>query len=95
VPGVLVLRVAPAVTLPLGNTERFSPPSGRVPGRKNLPILSLMALRSRAKGGSLSTRVDRCLNPRKEHPVELNIVNEVAALQRLCPPFRNVGRLKD
>ena len=48
-----------------------------------------MALRFSAKRGSLSTRVDRRLIPRKEKPVELNIVNEVAALQRL-----SVGQLR-
>jgi hypothetical protein len=42
-----------------------------------------MALRFAAKRGSLSTRVDRLLTPTKENPVERNIVNEVAALQRL------------
>jgi hypothetical protein len=42
-----------------------------------------MALRFSVKRGSLSTRVDRLLNPTKENPVELNIVNEVALLQRL------------
>src|SRR5262245_46892763 len=48
-----------------------------------------MALRFSAKRGSLSTRVDRSLNPRKEHRVELNILNEVAALERLT-----VGQLR-
>jgi hypothetical protein len=48
-----------------------------------------MALRFSAKRGSLSTRVDRRLNPRKENPVQLNIVNEVAALERL-----GVGQLR-
>jgi hypothetical protein len=48
-----------------------------------------MALRSLAKRGSLSTRVDRCLNPRKENPVQVNIVNEVAALQRMT-----IGQLR-
>jgi hypothetical protein len=48
-----------------------------------------MALHFSAKGGSLFTRVDRFPNPRKEHGVELNIVNEVAALQRL-----SVGQLR-
>jgi len=42
-----------------------------------------MALHSSVKRGSLSTRVDRLLTPTKENPVELNIVNEVALLQRL------------
>jgi hypothetical protein len=42
-----------------------------------------MTLRFAAKRGSLSTRVDRCLIPRKEKPVEVNIVSEVATLQRL------------
>jgi hypothetical protein len=42
-----------------------------------------MALSSLAKRGSVSTRVDRLLNPTKENPVEMNIVNEVALLQRL------------
>jgi hypothetical protein len=48
-----------------------------------------MALSFSAKRGSLSTRVDRWLNTRKEHPVQLNIVNEAAALQRLT-----VGQLR-
>ena len=48
-----------------------------------------MALSFPAKRGSLSTRVDRCLNPRKENPVELNIVNEVATLERLT-----IGQLR-
>ena len=48
-----------------------------------------MALRFSAKRGSLSTRVDRLLIPRKEKPVQLNIVNEVAALERL-----SVGQLR-
>ena len=48
-----------------------------------------MALRSLRKRGSLSTRVDRCLIPRKEKPVELNIVNEVATLERLT-----IGQLR-
>jgi hypothetical protein len=48
-----------------------------------------MTLRLSAKRGSLSTRVDRCLNPRKENPVEVNIVTEVAALERL-----SVGQLR-
>jgi hypothetical protein len=48
-----------------------------------------MALRFVAKRGSLSTRVDRFHTPKGEHPVELNIVNEVAALQRLT-----VGQLR-
>jgi hypothetical protein len=42
-----------------------------------------MALRFVGKRGSLSPRVDRLLNPTKENPVEMNIVNEVALLQRL------------
>ena len=42
-----------------------------------------MALRFAAKRGSVSTRVDRLLTPTKENPVEMNIVNEVALLQRL------------
>jgi Protein of unknown function (DUF2924) len=48
-----------------------------------------MTLLCSAKRGSLSTRVDRRLNPTKEHPVELNILNEVAALQRLT-----IGQLR-
>jgi hypothetical protein len=48
-----------------------------------------MALRFSAKRGSLSTRVDRRLIPRKENPVQVNILNEVAALQRL-----SVGQLR-
>jgi hypothetical protein len=48
-----------------------------------------MALRSAVKRGSLSTRVDRWLNPRKENPVEVNIVQEIAVLQRL-----SVGQLR-
>jgi hypothetical protein len=52
-------------------------------------LLSLMTLLCSAKRGSLSTRVDRCLNPTKENPVQLNILNEVAALQRLT-----VGQLR-
>jgi len=48
-----------------------------------------MTLLCSAKRGSLSTRVDRCLNPTKENPVQLNILNEVAALQRLT-----VGQLR-
>jgi hypothetical protein len=48
-----------------------------------------MALSSPAKRGSLSTRVDRFLIERKEHPVELNILNEVAALERM-----SVGQLR-
>jgi hypothetical protein len=50
---------------------------------KKLSFLSLMALNSPAKRGSLSTQVDRPQTPRKEKPVELNIVNEVATLERL------------
>jgi len=42
-----------------------------------------MALRFAAQRGSLSTRVDRLHNPTKENPVQLNILNEVALLQRL------------
>lgn len=42
-----------------------------------------MSSNSLTKRGSVSTRVDRLLTPAKEHPVELNIANEVAALQRL------------
>jgi hypothetical protein len=42
-----------------------------------------MALSSLWKRGSLSTRVNRVPHTEKEQPVELNIVNEVAALQRL------------
>jgi hypothetical protein len=52
--------------------------------QNNLSFLSLMALHFAAKIGSLSTRVDRFLIPNKEHPVEIDIVNEVAAL-RLHP----------
>jgi Protein of unknown function (DUF2924) len=48
-----------------------------------------MALRFSVKRGSLSTRVNRCLYPRKDNPVELNILNEVAALERL-----SVGQLR-
>jgi hypothetical protein len=48
-----------------------------------------MALSFSPKGGSLSTRVDRRLNPRKENPVEVNIVTEVASLERL-----SVGQLR-
>jgi hypothetical protein len=48
-----------------------------------------MALRFSAKRGSLSTRVDRFQTPRKENPVQLNIVNEVATLERL-----SVGQLR-
>ena len=48
-----------------------------------------MALHSSVKRGSLSTRVDRLLNPTKENPVEMNIVNEVALLQRL-----SIGQLR-
>jgi hypothetical protein len=48
-----------------------------------------MALRFSAKRGSLSTRVDRFHTPRKENPVELNIVHEIAALERLT-----VGQLR-
>jgi Protein of unknown function (DUF2924) len=48
-----------------------------------------MALNFSAKSGSLSTRVDRFPNNRKENPVELNIVNEVATLERL-----SVGQLR-
>ena len=48
-----------------------------------------MTLLCSAKRGSLSTRVDRRLNPTKENPVQLNILNEVAALQRLT-----VGQLR-
>jgi Protein of unknown function (DUF2924) len=51
--------------------------------------LSLMALSSLRKRGSVSTRVGRLHTPRKEHPVELNIFNEVAALQRLT-----IGQLR-
>jgi hypothetical protein len=42
-----------------------------------------MALSFVGKRGSLSTRVDRLLNPTQENPVEMNIVNELALLQRL------------
>ena len=42
-----------------------------------------MALRFAAKRGSLSTGVDRLLTPTKENPVELNIVNAAATLERL------------
>jgi hypothetical protein len=42
-----------------------------------------MPLPFAAQRGSLSTRVDRLLTPTKENPVEMNIVNEVALLQRL------------
>jgi hypothetical protein len=42
-----------------------------------------MALRFASKRGSLSTRVDRLLNPTKENPVKRNIVNELALLHRL------------
>jgi hypothetical protein len=48
-----------------------------------------MTLLCSAKRGSLSTRVDRCANPKKENPVQLNILNEVAALERLT-----VGQLR-
>jgi DUF2924 family protein len=48
-----------------------------------------MTLLCSAKRGSLSTRVDRCLKPKKEKPVQLNILNEVAALERLT-----VGQLR-
>ena len=48
-----------------------------------------MALSFPAKRGSLSTRVDRLHPPRKENPVELNIVSEMATLQRL-----SVGQLR-
>ena len=48
-----------------------------------------MALSSSAKRGSLSTRVDRFQTPSKENPVDLNIVNEVATLQRLT-----IGQLR-
>jgi hypothetical protein len=45
--------------------------------------LYLITLRSAVKRGSLFPRVDRLLTPTKENPVELNILNEVATLQRL------------
>jgi Protein of unknown function (DUF2924) len=48
-----------------------------------------MALSYRVKRGSVSTRVDRLQTPRKEHPVELNIVHEVAVLQRM-----SIGQLR-
>jgi hypothetical protein len=48
-----------------------------------------MTLRFAAKRGSLSTRVYRRLNPRKEKPVQLNILHEVAVLERL-----SVGQLR-
>src|SRR6516164_8692639 len=57
--------------------------------QNNLSFLSLMALSSSAKRGSLSTRVDRFQTPSKESPVDLNIVNEVATLQRLT-----IGQLR-
>src|SRR5262249_51049894 len=56
---------------------------------KNLSILSLMALSYPVKRGSVSTRVDRLQTLRKEHPVELNILHEVATLERLT-----VGQLR-
>jgi hypothetical protein len=48
-----------------------------------------MALHFSATSGSLSTGVDRFPNQSKENPVELNIVNEVATLERL-----SVGQLR-
>jgi hypothetical protein len=48
-----------------------------------------MALSSSAKRGALSTRVDRSRTPSKENPVDLNIANEVATLERLT-----VGQLR-
>jgi hypothetical protein len=48
-----------------------------------------MALSFAGKRGSLSTGVDRLLTPTKENSVELNILNEVAALQRLT-----IGQLR-
>jgi hypothetical protein len=48
-----------------------------------------MTLSSSAKRGSLFTRVDRFQTPRKENSVELNFLNEVAALQRMT-----IGQLR-
>src|SRR6516165_7103980 len=48
-----------------------------------------MALRFSPKRGSLSKRVDHRVKPRKENPVQLNIVHEVASLERL-----SVGQLR-
>ena len=42
-----------------------------------------MALSFPVKRGSVFPRVDRLLTPTKENPVEMNILNEVASLQRL------------
>ena len=42
-----------------------------------------MALSYPVKRGQVSLRLDRLQTPRKEHPVELNIVHEVAVLQRM------------
>jgi hypothetical protein len=55
----------------------------------NLSFLSLMALSSPPKRGSLFTVVDRFPIPTKENPREVNIINEVAALQRL-----SIGQLR-
>ena len=48
-----------------------------------------MALSYPVKRGQVSLRLDRLQTPRKEHPVELNIVHEVATLQRMT-----VGQLR-
>src|SRR5262245_50665655 len=49
---------------------------------KELSLWSLMALRSSAKRAHCPHGFPFS-DPRKEHPMELNILNEVAALQRL------------
>jgi Protein of unknown function (DUF2924) len=56
---------------------------------KKLALLSLRALRSSERRGAVSTRVDRWHTPRTEHPVGRNLLNEVAALQRL-----SIGQLR-